>query len=185
MEGKGEKLAVIFPKVSVNSALRSLCHLASSCKEKGESSMLSVRLIRGRTQTKQADTVLLSQSLSPKKMSTPPPPPSSQGCWGRGETSLTWNTRGETKINSKLPGTFSEWEARLVLPAWRSLGVARLKVGVSEKLLLGQFRWRETEQAPGSSLFSGNLLRAGNPLRGDYFESCLQQMYSLQKSTWR
>lgn len=122
MEGKREKLTVIYPKVSVNSALWFLCHVASSCKEKGESSMLSVRLIRGRTQTKQADTVLLAQSLSPKKIPTPPPPPSSRGCWGRGETSFTWKTRGGTKINPELPGAFSEWEERLLIPAWRSLG---------------------------------------------------------------
>lgn len=37
--------------------------------------MLSGRLIRGRTQTKQADTIILAQSLSPPKKEIPTHPP--------------------------------------------------------------------------------------------------------------
>lgn len=158
--------------------------------------MLSGRLIRGRTQTKQADTIILAQSLSSqKKIPTHPP---FRGCWGRGKNLLRFPLEKKEggggvgkKKKKSLPAAFSEWEVKLVFPAWRSLEVARLRLWCEEKscFLCNSGGTRQSGHL-GGLLFPGTSAGLGIRCEEITRKSLVadwvgRQMYHLQKSTWR
>lgn len=68
---------------------------------------------------------------------------------------------------------FSEWEVSLVFPAWRSLEAARLRLGCEEAAVPCAAQVAAGRAGTRSAPVAGQLLRAGNPLRGDYSGSWL------------
>lgn len=141
---------------------------------------------------------LYSLRAFPQKI--PSRPPSFRGCWGRGKNLLHFPLEKERRKKKKqqptknktqpsLPAACSEWEVRLVFPAWRSLEVARLRLGCEEAKC---FLWHSggTRQGGhlGALLFPGTS--AGLRIRCEEIPSGAGDwrggaMYYLQKSTWR